>query len=218
MAPSNFNSWSGDIDAFCEKAASLLAQVGRPEPSPPTIRLIRDYMRRGILGETRKQGREVVFDRVNLVRFVAARFLLHDGWPLSKIAEHFSMSSQADIEAILPNERQTALSAVERIRGRTRNKADGGSAGGLHYSLDVGRNVARMSTIEAELRNTLEHLGIDPVEGAVEEMTLIAMATWCQVLVQTDRISQITADEAEHLGRLLTTQLLALKRKRSGRK
>ena len=44
----------------------------------------------------------------------------------------------------------------------------------------------------------------------VEELTLIAVTPWCQVLVQSDRIGRITIDEAEAVGQSVTAGILSL--------
>jgi hypothetical protein len=201
-------------------------------------------LQRGILGETRKQGKEVVFGYDNLVRFIAARVLLNDGWPLTKIREHFDVSSFAEIEALFPGgqppqaapdhgamERRfyaddedqiaqspmpshSAMSAIRKIRERTgRGKATEPNLRPARL-LSVGDRAAQMTGMKSELQDALRRLGLPPGGPATEEMTLIAIATWCQLLVQTDRLARLTMEEAEEIGRAVTASLLHLKRKK----
>ena len=54
--------------------------------------------------------------------------------------------------------------------------------------------------------------------GGTDMNTLIALGTWCQVLVRSSRLDRITIEEAEELGRSLTASLLDVVTKRSGKK
>ena len=70
----------------------------------PNVRLIRDYVSRGIISKPRKEGKEVVFGYIQLIEFLACRTLINDGWPLKKIANDFQKSTIDEIKLIIPGE------------------------------------------------------------------------------------------------------------------
>lgn len=72
-----------------------------------------------------------------------------------------------------------------------------------------GQRAAQLSKIKSEMKDALEKLGLPP-EAVTEEVTLVAIAPWCQVLVKSDRLSRITFEEAEEVGRTITANLLQL--------
>ena len=45
------------------------------------------------------------------------------------------------------------------------------------------------------------------------KLTLIAVAPWCQVLVESRRLARLTIEEAEEIGRAVTASLLTVSRK-----
>ena len=66
--------------------------------------------------------------------------------------------------------------------------------------------------IEDEIRNSFKKLQrANGGKALVEDLTLIAIEDWLQVLVRADHISKITADEAERIGRSVTSALFSLK-------
>lgn len=201
IAPRN---WSGNMEEFSRKAAETLEGIGNPDVSEPTVRLIRDYMQRGILGDMSRKGREVIFEYGHLVRFVAARLLLADGWPLSKIKEHFDLSSPEEIEALIPGAPNRAVLALERIRSES-----AGQSGEPRQTTHFRDRAARVSSIHGELRDALQRLGIPDGRPATEELTLFAVAPWCQLLVQSDRLSRITLEAAEDIGHAVTASLIS---------
>ena len=77
-SPKDLSSWTGNIEELAEKVGDVMRQSGRPEVEPPTTRLVRDYIQRGLLGPVPRSGKELVFDYSHLVRFVATRVLLGD--------------------------------------------------------------------------------------------------------------------------------------------
>ena len=70
-----------------------------------------------------------------------------------------------------------------------------------------------LSGIQAEMRDALRRLGLPEDGPAVEQVTLLAVAPWCQVLVESRRLSRITIEEAEEIGRAITASLLTITRK-----
>ena len=63
------------------------------------------------------------------------------------------------------------------------------------------------------MREALRRLGLPEDGPAVEQLTLLAVAPWCQVLVESRRLSRLTIEEAEEIGRAITASLLTVTRK-----
>jgi hypothetical protein len=195
--------WFGNIEQFAQKVAQISARLGAPDDGEPSIRMIRDYLQRGILGKTAKSGREIVFGYANLVRYLTARALLRDGWPLSKIGQHFDISTLAELEALVPGLENRAGAARQSIKN-TSQTAQGSTEPQAAFS----KRTARITGIQAEMRDAMARLGLPHHGMATEQLTLFALAPWCQVLINTDRLSHITIEEAEELGHGLTAGLL----------
>lgn len=203
--------WTGNIDDLALKVSEILRVVGEGA-EPPTVRLIRDYVQRGLLGSISKSGKELLFTYENLLRFIATRVLLSDGWNLGKIGEHLEHCSHEELEAFLPQHENKALAALKRIRQeRGADPADLTSAAHL-------RRAVALSPLQLEMRDALRRLGLPEDGPPVEAVTLMAIAPWFQALVTTSRIAQITPTEAEEIGNAVTASLLKLARRKEFRK
>ena len=74
-------NWEGSTEKFADLVAKLASEKGLIENDQiPTVRLVRDYVSRGILSKPRKEGKEVVFGYIQLIEFLACRALIKDGW------------------------------------------------------------------------------------------------------------------------------------------
>ena len=211
----NERDWRGGIDDLANLANGKINSLGIDEDRPINVRLIRDYMQRGLLGDVDRNGREVEFGYEHLVRLAAVRLLLRDQWPLSKIREYFDLNSFTAIESLLPVQGNRALRSINRI------KSELSASSVVTKSDPVLQSVARASHsrleleelgIEADIRRSFKKLkqanGGKPL---VEDLTLVVIEDWLQVLVQADHISKITGDDAERIGRLVTSALYSLK-------
>ena len=205
-------TWAGSIDELAEKVSELLRVSGRPEADPPTTRLVRDYIQRGLLGPVQRSGQELVFDYSHLLRFVATRVLLGDGWSLQKISEHLAQCPPEELEAFLPQSENRAMAALKRIREEGFRAPDS-TPTNTHF-----RRATAMSPLQFEMRHALRRLGLPEDGPATEAVTLMAITPWFQALVTTGRISRITPEEAEEIGSAVTASLLKLARKKEFRK
>lgn len=210
--PSVSQSWVGNIDDLSRKAGDVLAKAGIDQSSNMSIRLLRDYISRGILGPVRRSGKELSFDYVNLLRLVAARVLLNDGWSLGKIAEHLESCQRADLEQFLPAVEAGAMAALRRIR------EEGGAVQVAPASLHL-RRAASSSPLRMNARLELRRAGLPESGPEPEAVTLIAVTPWLRVLVTTDRIPGISPQDADAIGRSIAASLVGLaRRKKENRK
>ena len=196
--------WKGTIDELVDKANVMLAGINSQDAGVLNVRLIRDYIHRGLLGGVVKQGKEGLFTYENLVRLLATRVLLNDGWPLAKIKDHLRLSRLEAVESLVPRKESAALRSIRQI------KKGSATLAAAPVSDPVLKSAARLSSVQRELSDALQKLGVAPRQFATEALTLVAVAPWCQVLLQSDRIARITAEEADDLGRAVTAAILSL--------
>lgn len=216
-------AWEGTGDELAETASRILRERGFAEdPVSPNVRLIRDYASRGILTRPERRGKEAIYGYRHLLEFVAARVLVADGWPLAKIAEHFVHISDDELRALIPGQERgnRALELArsflrggagrEAVRPQLKARAkpeehttDKPTSGTLFRE-----RAARVSSLQVDLRNAMDRLGLPPDAPPMEQVTLIAIAPWCQLLIQTERLKTLTASDAEEIGRAITASLL----------
>jgi hypothetical protein len=210
--------WTGDVNELARVAGEILAARGLGDGSiEPNVRVIRDYAQRGIVSRAERQGKEAIYGHRQLLELVAARVLVADGWPLAKIAEHFALIGTAGLRSLIPGGGQAvpenrALALARRLRDETRQ----GSAPARpapSSSEEFGRRAALLSSLQAELREALRRLGLPEQLPAVEQLTLIAVAPWCQLLIDSDRLGRLTIEEAEAIGKAVTATLLTVTKK-----
>jgi DNA-binding transcriptional MerR regulator len=207
-----YTTWTGGIDDLIREANAVLPQLVRSEVEPVNVRLIRDYINRGLLGESEKRGRELVFGYANLLRLIVTRFLLVDGWTLGKIQEFLDLSAQDDIEAVLPGRRNPALEALTQMRKEAVQQSASPSAQAMS-SPPLARS-ARASSLQLELPSIMQRLGQPETAPQTDDLTRISITPWCQVLLATDRLPRLTIDEAEELGRAVTASMIRIISKR----
>jgi hypothetical protein len=216
-----FESWTGDVGELARLAGEILVARGLVDASTePTVRVIRDYAQRGIVSRAERLGKEAIYAYRQLLEFVAARVLVADGWPLAKIAEHFAHIPVAELRNLISGyqDGNRAAEVARRLRSETRI-ADPAKAGKppdtplRGTSHDFRERAARLSSIQSEMREAVRRLGL-PEDGALyEQVTVIAVAPWLQVLVQSRRLSRLTIEEAEEIGRAVTASLLTVAKK-----
>jgi hypothetical protein len=210
--------WTGDVNELARVAGTILAARGLAEASTePNVRVIRDYAQRGIVSRAERHGKEAIYGHRQLLELVAARVLVAGGWPLAKIAEHFALIGTAELRSLIPGAGQDAppnraLALARRLRDEAR-QGSGQEHTSASSSAEFGRRAAHLSSLQAELREALRRLGLPEDQPAVEQLTLIAVAPWCQVLIESGRLGRLTIEEAEAVGRALTAALLTVTKK-----
>jgi hypothetical protein len=217
-----FVSWTGDVSELARLAGEILAARGLADASnEPTVRVVRDYAQRGIVSRPQRQGKEAIYGYRQLLEFIAARVLVADGWPLAKIAEHFAHIADTELRTLISGDqtKNRALTVAQRLRSEAQLAPSGVHGKPSRYRSspdaadDFRRRAARLSSVQVELREALRRLGLPEDGPAVEQLTLIAVAPWCQVLVENRRLQRVTMEEAEEIGRAVTASLLTVAKK-----
>lgn len=75
----NLQPWTGNMDELARKASEVLRAQGSEDAEPYSVRPMRDYLQRGLLGQASWTGKELSFVYANLLRFVPTRVLLRGG-------------------------------------------------------------------------------------------------------------------------------------------
>jgi len=211
---SKWEGWSGDVIELARVAGEILAALGLVDATEPNVRVIRDYAQRGIVSRAERQGKEAIYGYRQLLELVAARVLVTDGWPLAKITQHFALTGEAELRGLIEGGQKAPNPALEVAR-RLRGQMQASSAQQASPPSDeFRRRAAHLSSIQSELKEALRRLGLPEDSPAVEQLTLIAVAPWCQMLIETQRLNRLTIEEAEAIGRAITAALLTVTRRK----
>ena len=239
----NYSNWSGNIDDLRSTAHQIIKENEIEDVAEIySVRLVRDYVSRGLLGVVERSGKELLFEYEQLLRFIVVRVMLADGWSLGKIQDQLALSSLSEIEDLLPSENKRAIDTIERLRAAVRSEssfsarseglsppvsisdpmmdveASYSSQPKFSVSERLSRRARESSSIQREMREALNKLNIPSDGPAMEDLKLIALAPWCQVLLTDERFQKLTVQEARDLGDALTASLTAKILKRGGRR
>src|SRR6056300_202034 len=103
--------WRGNLEKLIEQAEKVSSELELKDNTEISVRMVRDYIQRGILRNVDRSGRELEFSYQHLLKLVLSRVLLSDGWSLRKIGEHFELTNTQDLEDLMPKQGNPALSA-----------------------------------------------------------------------------------------------------------
>jgi len=212
-------NWRGNLENLIEQAEKISSKFELKDTTEISVRMVRDYIQRGILGDVDRTGRELEFNYSHLLKLVLSRVLLNDGWSLKKIGEHFEFTPTKELETLIPKPGNTALSAIKRLRSsvdgtKPRMSREPASQG----TLAVSRQAAKRTTIQHEMRSALRKIGLPEDGPATEDITLLAITPWFQALMQKDRLRTLTLEEADEIGKAVSATLMKLILKRGERR
>ena len=211
--------WRGNLEKLIEQAEKVSSELELKDNTEISVRMVRDYIQRGILRNVDRSGRELEFSYQHLLKLVLSRVLLSDGWSLRKIGEHFELTNTQDLEDLMPKQGNPALSAIKRLRSSvdgTATRMSREPAPNAAYS--VSRQAAKRTSIQHEMKSALRKLGLPEDGPATEEITLLAITPWFQALLQKDRLRTLTLEEAEEVGQAVSASLTQLILKRGERR
>ena len=225
-----YYDWQGNLESLVTTAELVFSDFDLTSDGEINVRMVRDYIQRGILGAVDKAGRELEFNYEHLLKLVLARVLLSDGWSLRKIAEHFNFSELRDLEELFPSNDNPALSAVKRLRSSVKFSEPPEMSMSMPSPprpstpkpslprFGISKRVARQTSIQQEMRQALRKLGLPEDGPATEELTLLAIAPWFQILMEKRRMKTLTPEDAKDLGSAVTASLTQLILKRGEQK
>ena len=225
-----YYDWQGNLESLVTTAELVFSDFDLTSDGEINVRMVRDYIQRGILGAVDKAGRELEFNYEHLLKLVLARVLLSDGWSLRKIAEHFNFSELRELEELFPSNDNPALSAVKRLRSSVKFSESPEMSMSMPSlprpstpkpslpRFGFSKRVARQTSIQQEMRQALRKLGLPEDGPATEELTLLAIAPWFQILMEKRRMKSLTPEDAKDLGSAVTASLTQLILKRGEQK
>lgn len=206
----DYRNWEGTIDDLAATAAEVLGLLGQGGIAPPNVRLIRDYAQRGILSPIDRRGKEGYYGFQHLKELVAARILVNEGVPLAKIAEQFERDRDIVIVTLglptaAPEQANVARARWQALRESASPK--GVAQRGEAASTTFMRRALEDAGERLDLQRTLRRLGAAQGEPITEQLTRLAITDWCSLLIDTDRLRGLSLEEADDIGRAITTAL-----------
>jgi len=195
--PDHLADWRGTAAELADRCNELLAGVPSlaDDAGSANERLVRHYVQVGILTSPDREGREAMFRRRQIVEFLAARYLLKDGWPLAKVAELVRATDVAGLTELIPSERPRARSERTAVPQAMRLESPLARAAGI-------------SRRRVSLEENLKALGNPDGRAGRNRMLRIELAPWCHVYVDPQQLCDLSEDTPEVLGDALTQALL----------
>ena len=129
--PDDLAQWRGTAAELADRLNDVLAGIPTlaDDAGSANERLVRHYVQVGVLTPPEREGREALFGLRQVVEFLAARFLLKDGWPLAKVAEFVRATDLDGLAGMIPSERpRTRAEEVVAKYRRGRTPAEAASA------------------------------------------------------------------------------------------
>jgi DNA-binding transcriptional MerR regulator len=119
--PDDLTDWRGTAADLADRLNQILGGIPSltDDAGAANERLVRHYVQVGILTPPEREGREALFGLRQVVEFLAARYLLKDGWPLAKVAELVRTTDVEGLAQLIPAERPRtrAEEVVAKYRG-----------------------------------------------------------------------------------------------------
>ena len=228
--------WEGLADAFVLRASHWLKMKNFSEgEQEPNVRLIRDYVSRGILSRPERRGKEAVFSFRHLAEFLACRAMISDGWPLLKISEDFQQSTIEEIIRLIPGENpeNSSLDLIKSFRSEYPESSEDveiqrssfipPSASAPDMSMRSEKPARGKDQFERErflsrrrqsyedrsdIKGVLQRLDSDLDNIIKEDFTAFQLASWLILFMDTGKARDITRAEAEDVGKAITAALL----------
>jgi len=237
--PDDLADWRGTAAELADKLNEVLAGIPTlaDDAGSANERLVRHYVQVGVLTAPEREGREALFGLRQVVEFLAARYLLKDGWPLAKAAEMVRATDINGLAGMIPTERpQTrAEEVVAKYRGGPKSPRPA-APGSLSVRADVerfsltpespppsaSRRKAVQQTMKLEsplavaagisrrrvsLEENLKALGNTEGRADRSHIVRIELTPWCHVSVDAAKLGEMSEDTPEVLGAALTQAL-----------
>jgi DNA-binding transcriptional MerR regulator len=90
------------IDTLTARTNAWLDQLGLLQEGPLTVRVVRDYVHRGLVSRPTRRGKGAYYGERQMLELVAARVLIRDGWPLGKIADYLPRCEVRALGRLIP--------------------------------------------------------------------------------------------------------------------
>lgn len=237
--PDDLADWRGTA----AELASRLNEVLNGMPSladdagAANERLVRHYVQVGILTPPEREGREALFGLRQVVEFLAARYLLKDGWPLAKVAELVRATDVEGLARLIPVERprtraEEVVAKYRRPAKSARSAApvamsvpsefesfrlapdESPPAGSRRPAVQQAMRLesplavaAGISRRRVSLVENLKSLGNTAGRPDRSHIVRIELTPWCHVHVDLAALGEMSEDTPDTLGAALTQAL-----------
>ena len=237
--PDDLADWRGTAAELADKLNEVLASIPTlaDDAGSANERLVRHYVQVGVLTAPEREGREALFGLRQVVEFLAARYLLKDGWPLAKAAEMVRATDINGLARMIPTERpQTrAEEVVAKYRGGPTAPRPAARSS-LSVRADVERfsltpespppSASRRKAVQqamklesplavaagisrrrVSLEENLKALGNTAGRADRNHIVRIELTPWCHVSVDAAKLGEMSEDTPEVLGAALAQAL-----------
>jgi DNA-binding transcriptional MerR regulator len=224
--PDDLTDWRGTAAELADKLNEVLAGIPTlaDDAGSANERLVRHYVQVGVLTPPEREGREAMFGLRQVVEFLAARYLLKDGWPLAKVAEMVRATDLDGLAGMIPSERPRtrAEEVVAKYRTKGRNAVSAATFALTPQSAPLAKRAAVQQAMKLEtplaraagisrrrvsLEENLKALGNTAGRTDRSHIVRIELTSWCHVSVDAAKLGEISEDIPEILGAALTQAL-----------
>jgi DNA-binding transcriptional MerR regulator len=224
--PDDLAEWRGTAAELADKLNEVLAGIPTlaDDAGSANERLVRHYVQVGVLTPPEREGREAMFGLRQVVEFLAARYLLKDGWPLAKVAEMVRATDLDGLAGMIPSERPRTRAeevvAKYRTPGRSRAPASAfaltpqsappAKRAAVQQAMRLETPLARAAGISrrrVSLEENLKALGNTAGRTDRSHIVRIELTPWCHVSVDAAKLGEMSEDTPDILGAALTQAL-----------
>jgi DNA-binding transcriptional MerR regulator len=224
--PDDLTDWRGTAAELADRLNQLLGDIPSltDDAGSANERLVRHYVQVGILTPPEREGREALFGLRQVVEFLAARYLLKDGWPLAKVAELVRTTDVEGLAQLIPAERprtraEEVAAKYRGLRGdtaaafaltpaepppATSRRTAVQQAMKLETPLSVAAGISRR---RVSLEENLKALGNTAGRADRSRIVRIELTPWCHVNVDLAALGEMSEDTPDILGAALTQAL-----------
>jgi DNA-binding transcriptional MerR regulator len=201
--PDDLADWRGTAAELADKLNEVLASIPTlaDDAGSANERLVRHYVQVGVLTAPEREGREALFGLRQVVEFLAARYLLKDGWPLAKVAEMVRATDLDGLAGMIPSERPRTRAEEAVAKYRTKARGEVAAA-----SFPLAR-AAGISRRRVSLEENLKALGNTAGRADRSHIVRIELTPWCHVSVDAAKLGEMSEEIPEVLGAALTQAL-----------
>jgi hypothetical protein len=217
--PDDLTDWRGTAAELADRLNAVLTDIPSlaDDAGSANERLVRHYVQVGVLTAPEREGREALFGLRQVVEFLAARYLIKDGWPLAKVAEMVRATDLDGLAGMIPTDRPRtrAEEVVAKYRSAetfvlTPEYAPSASRASVQQAMRLESPIARAAGItrrRVSLEENLKALGNTTGRADRSRLVRIELTPWCHVHVDAATLGEMSEDTPETLGAALTQAL-----------
>lgn len=237
--PDDLAQWRGTAAELADKLNEVLAGIPTlaDDAGSANERLVRHYVQVGVLTAPEREGREALFGLRQVVEFLAARYLLKDGWPLAKVAEMVRATDLDGLAGMIPTDRPRTVAEEVVAKYRRPSKSERlDTPASMSVRSEVERfsltpespppTASRRKAVQQAMRlesplavaagisrrrvsleENLKALGNADGRPDRNRIVRIELTPWCHVSVDAAKLGEMSEDTPDILGAALTEAL-----------